>query len=42
MDYALQHHDALQNADRNLGQMLYTGSTSLDQMRNQRNQLKVW
>jgi len=40
MDYALQHHDSLQNADRNIGQMLYTGASSLEQMKNQRSSLK--
>lgn len=40
IDYALQHNDALQNADRNIGQMLYTGSSALDQMKNQRLSLK--
>ena len=42
MDYALQHNDAMQNADQNIGQMLYTGANALDQMRNQRMSLKVW
>ena len=40
LDYALEHHDSLQNADQNLGQMLYTGSATLDQLKNQRGSLK--
>jgi len=40
LDYALEHHNSLQNADQNLGQMLYTGSTTLDQLKNQRGSLK--
>ncbi|XP_066917487.1 uncharacterized protein [Clytia hemisphaerica] len=40
MDYALQHHDALQGADRNIGQMRHTGMSALEQMKNQRMSLK--
>lgn len=40
LDYALEHHNSLQNADQNLGQMLYTGSATLDQLKNQRGSLK--
>ena len=40
LDYALEHHNSLQNADQNLCQMLYTGSATLDQLKNQRGSLK--
>ena len=40
LEYALEHHNSLQNADQNLGQMLYTGSATLDQLKNQRGSLK--
>ena len=40
LEYALEHHNSLQNADQNLGQMLYIGSATLDQLKNQRGSLK--
>lgn len=42
MDHALDHHNRLQGADRNVGQMLYTGMNALEQMKNQRMSLKVY
>ena len=40
LEYALEHHNSLQNANQNLGQMLYSGSATLDQLKNQRGSLK--
>lgn len=41
IDYALQHNDALQGADQNIGQMMHTGINALERMKNQRMSLKV-
>lgn len=40
IDYALQHNDALQGADQNIGQMMHTGINALERMKNQRMSLK--
>lgn len=40
IDYALQHHNSLQNAHRGVDEMLHTGANALDSLRSQRMTLK--
>lgn len=41
LDYSLQAHNSLQNANQGVDEMLYTGSNVLDNMRTQRETLKT-
>ncbi|XP_058452066.1 probable Golgi SNAP receptor complex member 2 [Malaya genurostris] len=40
IDYSLQHNNAMQNAHRGVDEMIWTGSSILDGLRNQRDTLK--
>ncbi|XP_053694643.1 probable Golgi SNAP receptor complex member 2 [Sabethes cyaneus] len=40
IDYSLQHNNAMQNAHRGVDEMIWTGSSILDGLRNQRETLK--
>lgn len=40
IDYAVQHQTSLQNANRGMDEMLYTGANTLDSLRSQRITLK--
>lgn len=40
LDYSLQHHNSLQNANQGVDDMLYTGANMLDNLRSQRETLK--
>ncbi|KAL1491346.1 hypothetical protein ABEB36_011955 [Hypothenemus hampei] len=40
MDYALQHHGSLNNANRGVDEMIYTGANTLESLRSQRSTLK--
>lgn len=40
IDYAIQHQNSLQNANRGVDEMLFTGANALESLRNQRITLK--
>ncbi|XP_017772678.1 PREDICTED: probable Golgi SNAP receptor complex member 2 [Nicrophorus vespilloides] len=40
LDYAVQHHGAMDRAHRGVDEMLYTGANALESLRSQRNVLK--
>uniref|UniRef100_A0A182K4T4 Golgi SNAP receptor complex member 2 n=1 Tax=Anopheles christyi TaxID=43041 RepID=A0A182K4T4_9DIPT len=40
IDYSLQHHNSMQNANRGVDEMIWTGSNILDGLRSQRETLK--
>lgn len=40
MDYSIQHQSSLQNANRGVDEMLYTGANTIESLRSQRSTLK--
>lgn len=40
MDYSIQHNNSMQNANRGVDEMIFTGANTLESLRTQRNTLK--